>query len=712
MSYKIIAAAALWAAPSAAFAQTPSLGSGLAGEDEIIVQAARRDVPVEALPNTIRLIDESAIRDQLLISTSLIDVVGSQVPSFSPIRQKLSGVGESFRGREPLYLIDGVPQSNPLRNGSRDGFTIDAAVVERIEVLYGANAIQGVGATGGIINYVTLSPAADGTSELRAEAGVTASKDFGEDGFGFRGALTGLKDFGAVDLVVSLAAESRGAFYDAEGRHIGVDGTQGDIQDSQTLNLFAKAGWDIDAQTRLELSANLFELEGGGNYVQVAGDVAAGIPATSIRGAQEGQAPTNTVRTFQASLTKDALWGGKLTAQGFYREFESVFGGGTFDGFFNTGLEAPGEETFDQSSNISDKTGLKLTYSHSDLPIAGLTLTGGLDVLSDRTSQILVQTGRFWVPEVEFVSVAPFLQFDQLLLNDRLLISGGVRQENAVLNVDDFTTIFSSGSTFVAGGEPDFQETLFNIGGSFEVVDGLTVYAASSQGFTMPDVGRVLRAVNTAGQSVEGLLNIEPIVADNREAGLSFERSGFSAKASYFWSDSDFGQRLFSNAQGIFEVKREPTEISGFELSGEYDFGHDFIVGAGYANLEGQSDQDGDGQVDEDLSAENISPDRLTLFVSAAPARNLSLRAQLSHNFDRTFNDAAVNTDFEGYTLVDFSAGYHLGRMGQFDIGIQNALNEDYTTYYSQSSPAAAARGNRFFKGQGRTVTLRWSKVY
>ena len=77
-------------------------------------------------------------------STNLADIIGQKVPSFSPSRQKLSGRGESFRGRAPLYLIDGVPQSNPLRNGDRDGFTIDPAVIERVEVLFGANAIQGI----------------------------------------------------------------------------------------------------------------------------------------------------------------------------------------------------------------------------------------------------------------------------------------------------------------------------------------------------------------------------------------------------------------------------------------------------------------------------------------------------------------------------------------------------------------------------------------
>ncbi len=683
-----------------------------ARQDVIIVQAARRDVPVEALPNTVRLIDETAIAEQLLISTNLADIIGTRVPSFSPSRQKLSGAGESFRGREPLYLIDGVPQSNPLRNGSRDGFTIDPSVIERIEVIYGANAIQGVGATGGVINYVTLDPADKEVWELRIEAGITATGDFDGDGYGYRGAATALRDFGDVDFVAGLAGETRGIFYDADGRRIGVDGTQGDIQDSASTNLFLKGGWDIDDQTRLQLTVNLFELEGDGDYVQVAGNRETGLPATSVRGETEGDSPTNTVNTFSADFTRTNLFGGTFTAQAFYREFEAVFGGGTFGGFFNTGDEAPGEETFDQSANNSDKTGLKLTYSHSELPVEGLTVTGGLDYLSDETFQELVQTGRLWVPEVEFNSIAPFIQFDQLFLDDRLLVSAGVRQENATLEVDDFSTIFSSGGVAVAGGEPDFSETLFNIGASLEVVDGVTAYAAFSEGFTMPDVGRVLRAISDPGEDVDDLLSIDPIIADNTEIGVSLSQGDFTANASYFWSESDFGQRLFANEAGIFEVRREPTEIEGLEVAAEYLFDSGLLIGANYASLEGQSDQDGDGAVDEDLSAENISPDRLNLFVAAEPIENVFLRAQLSNLFDRSFNDESTATDFEGYTLVDLSAGYQTDGFGRFDLGLQNAFNEDYITYYSQAAPSAATRGNRFFAGRGRTLTLRWSATY
>lgn len=678
-------------------------------DDEIIITATRRNIPAAALPGLERVFDTVDIRDQQLFSSSLTDIVSQRVPSFSPTREKLSGAGESFRGREPLYLIDGVPQSNPLRNGSRDGFTLDAAVVERIEVLFGANAIQGIGATGGVINYVTVDGRGADDWRLRSELAASAGGGFEDGGFGTRASLTALRDVGDADFVFSVATEQRGQYFDGEGRAIGVDGTQGDIQDSESLNVFFKSGIDFGPDTRLQATVNWFDLEGDGDLVQIVGDRATDTPATSVEGIVLGDTPTNQVLTLSLDFSHSGWLGGDFQAQAFYRQFEAVYGGGTFGGFFNTGTEAPGAETYDQSANNSNKTGLKLTYSHADLPIDGLTVTGGLDVLHDQTFQELIQTGRFWVPEVDFQSVAPFVQADYRFWNDRILISGGVRHEDVTLDVGDYSTIFSSGSTFVAGGAPKFSDLLPNIGATVEIIDGLTAFGAYSEGFTMPDVGRVLRAVNTPGQSVDGLLSVEPIVADNLEFGAEFTRGPFRIEGSYFESSSDFGQRLAANAAGIFEVRREPTNITGFEVSASYTPSDALEAGVGLAALEGSSDQDGDGLVDDDLSAENISPDRLNLWVNYSPTDRWQLRAQTQTLFDRTFNDAATNTDFDGYTLVDLAAGYQTDDLGRFELGIQNAFDQSYITYYSQSGPIAVNRGDRFFSGRGRVWTVRWS---
>src|SRR5688572_20822628 len=80
-------------------------------EDDIVVTAARSSLPASALPLTVDVIGNEALGQQLTISGSVVDAVANLTPSFSPTRQKLSGAGETLRGRSPLYAINGIPQS-------------------------------------------------------------------------------------------------------------------------------------------------------------------------------------------------------------------------------------------------------------------------------------------------------------------------------------------------------------------------------------------------------------------------------------------------------------------------------------------------------------------------------------------------------------------------------------------------------------------------
>src|SRR3546814_6851289 len=90
------------------------------GEDTIVVTAARSILPANALPLTVDVIGKEALDQQIAISGSVTDAVATLTPSFSPTRQKLSGAGETLRGRAPLYAINGIPQSTPMRDGSRE----------------------------------------------------------------------------------------------------------------------------------------------------------------------------------------------------------------------------------------------------------------------------------------------------------------------------------------------------------------------------------------------------------------------------------------------------------------------------------------------------------------------------------------------------------------------------------------------------------------
>jgi iron complex outermembrane receptor protein len=267
----------LWALATAAHAEE-TRDPNATDLDQVVITAARTILPASALPLTVDVVDREALSQQVTISGSIIDAVSTLSPSFSPSRQKLSGAGETLRGRSPLYAINGIPQSTPIRDGSRDGYTIDPFFIDRVELIYGSNALQGIGATGGVVNQVTVgAPKEDGVSG-RTLIQTTAGHDLGDAVGGKVAGLVGWRD-GAFDATVGVAYETRGAFYDAKGRRIGMDNTQGDVQDSKTLSLFARLGWQLNEATRIDIVGSRFELKGGGDYVTVTGTAGSGLDA-------------------------------------------------------------------------------------------------------------------------------------------------------------------------------------------------------------------------------------------------------------------------------------------------------------------------------------------------------------------------------------------------------------------------------------------------
>ena len=86
-----------------------------------------------------------------------------------------------------------------------------------------------------------------------------------------------------------------------------------------------------------------------------------------------------------------------------------------------------------------------------------------------------------------------------------------------------------------------------------------------------------------------------------------------------------------------------------------------------------------------------------------------SARLQGRWYLERSFNDASVDTDFEGYTLFDAYVAYRTG-LGEFSLAMQNLTDKFYVTY--DSDTVRTGDNSRFFAGRGRTVTLSWRGAF
>lgn len=665
----------------------------------VVVSASRSNVAANQAPQTVVIIKQEEIERQMAISGNSSDVLSSVLPSYTPSRGKMNGSGETLRGRTPLILVDGVPQSNPMRPTGREAHTIDFSMVERIEVVQGANAINGLGATGGTINIITKRPEKGAFNQSIDVQTTLPTSDVGSDTASYKTAyrMGGRND--KFDYLFALSYEDQGLYLDGKGRSIGTDNTQGDLMDSRTYDMLAKLGYSIDDDQRLQFSVNRYKMKSKASYLAVAGDRALGIPTTSVKGQPPGTPPWNDVWTSSLSYRHASLAGMELSAMVFNQEFEGLFGA-DISATFQDPLIAPTSTLYDQSRSVASKYGSKVGLSRDDLLNGRMKLTAGFDTLFDKGKQDLYLTGRTYVPQSEYRNLSLFLQGEFKLL-DTLTMHAGVRREKADLKIDTYRTLAQYRRVLVEGGTIDFNETLMNAGLVWNPVKDVSLFGSYSEGFGMPDIGRVLRSINTVGQSVANLSQLQPILTKSVEVGGRYHSGAWDVDASVFRSDSDFGTRVVP-INGAFMMAREKTRIEGVDLSLGHRFTKAQRAKLAYAYTKGRYDSDENGSLDAKLDGLNVAPNRLIATWSSDWSGKLATFVQAQHAFNQSFDDPAK--DFGGYTLVDASATWKLGaNKGEMRLSLANLLDRDYITYYSQS---ALVEPKRYFAGRGRTVSL------
>ena len=121
---------------------------------------------------------------------------------------------------------------------------------------------------------------------------------------------------------------------------------------------------------------------------------------------------------------------------------------------------------------------------------------------------------------MNYTSIAPYAQLSYDI--GPVTLSGGVRREDGELEVNDYTTTFFRNRVFVEGGKLDYKDDLYNVGAIWRITDEWSVFASYSEGFTLPNIGIPLRNINVPGQSVEGILDLQAIIFDNKEVGFNW----------------------------------------------------------------------------------------------------------------------------------------------------------------------------------------------
>lgn len=655
---------------------------------------------VDKIPGAVTVISKEDVAYTLSLTEDATAVLARAVPGYAESSQAMSNTGETLRGRIALRLFDGVPQTSPLREGGRSATFTDMGIVGRVEVINGPSAAEGIGASGGIINYISKSPAKMGSETTLNSRFSTQGHP---DSASWKLGLNFAHKESAYDLLMSTSFIERGMTYDGNGRAIGLN-TSGSVADSKAQNLFVKGGINFGAgnEQRLAVSAARFNITGNGNYVLKDGDRAKGITNTSVAGTPLGaKTEINNFDQFTAAYTHENLAGGTFMTQ-FYRANQQMRYPSEDGSDRQDPLIAPLGTLIDQSEIYSSKRGVRTSWTRPDLlDIRGLELRTGVDIVQDETQQLLALTGRLWVPPMLYKSTAPYAQFSYDA--GPLTLSAGVRREDGKLTVDSYTTTYFRNRVQVQGGTLEYTATLPNYGVVWRVAPEWSVFGSVSKGFSLPNVGIPLRNVNKPGQSVQGILDLQAIIVDNKEVGFNWRGARGAFGASVYDSDSKLGVSLaIDPVSNDFIMRRQPVNIKGFEASGEWNLTKDVKVGALYSTITGKTVFVDNGPLDKEMGVLDINPDKFGAFVSWKFSDRGDMRLGATTMMSRDLNVGKSGEEHTtGYTLFDLGVNYDLKKYGQLTVGIENLLDRQYILSWSQ------LEGYRnYWAGRGRSISV------
>jgi iron complex outermembrane receptor protein len=415
------------------------------------------------------------------------------------------------------------------------------------------------------------------------------------------------------------------------------------------------------------------------------------------------------------SYTDTALWGGNLVSQIFFNRTRDTFGAEVNPiATFQDATIAPVGTLVDQSQNRSRKIGGKISYERAVPGFEALTGTLGFDVLTDTTEQRLIATeprlgAAQRLPQPRAVRAAqPRIVRQEIAAGRRRPLRECEDQDRRLSTRSPRPRRRRAAWRFRAARRCS-RIALVNGGVIVEPVPGIRAYASYAEGYTVPDIGRITRAVNRPNVDIDDFLDIAPIVSNNREIGVEVKNGPFDGSVTYFWSSSDKGQLLIANPGGIFDVQRLRVEIQGVEINLGVKLPIDGLrVNVGYAHLDGRYDSNTvpDGKTDTDLDGTNISPDRLNLAADYASGP-FTARVQTQFFLSRSFKgrNRDPRNDFGGYTLTDAYLRYQTG-LGGLTFSVSNLFDEQYIDY---SSDTRLPTDNlSYFAGRGRAFTLGW----
>ena len=663
-----------------------------------VVSATRSEASIASIPGSVQVIDEQQIREQSGAGRRVSDILGQLVPGLAPSTGGMSNYGQTLRGRSVLVLIDGVSQ-NATRDNFRQLNSISPASIERIEVVSGASSVYGAGASGGIINIITKRNQGQ-EAAYSSKLGMTTGNNFNRKGFAYEAfqSATGRKD--ALDWYVSADLTQRNDQFDGNGHRIPQDTSQGSSMDTEPYDLQGRFGYELDENKKVSLSLQDYKDEQDTGYTK---DPKNKQEAVAIKGLRLDDQPYTHNQAVNLNYTDKDFHGQGLQLESYWRRADALFFPDVSRGF--AGIS--------DNNSVQNVYGLRAAID-TPLPAIGSAtgnLVWGADYDNERSTQRgdqysvkgldYTKTGTTFElgPDTETTTKAIYGQMSWDIAD--WTVRGGIRREWIESDVSDsiaYGEIVQTGNYATLPGETlKYDATLYNLGAVYHLSENQDVFVNYSQGFSLPDIQRFLRDVNSSFNIQT--LDAQAIKVDSYELGWRGDWDQWQADVTVYENTSDVTQFYDANER-VLRLIDQKERVRGIENSLTYRATDRWSVGGTYAWAKGETQQNGKWI---DLPATRISPAKTTLFVGyTEDDYTLRLQGMQLASYDAALKDDN-GRDINGYTLVDLLGSVELP-VGRLEGGVFNLTDRNYQNLFAQSNAKAP-----YANAEGRTFSMSYS---
>ena len=673
--------------------------------EEVVITANRiKEKKTDAVAN-VTIIDQKKLQQFIKIAPDMSHLIGMIEPAMSLSTNTTNNRYQNLRGRSILVLIDGIPQSTPLRATDRDIRSIDPAAVERIEIVKGATSIYGNGAIGGIMNIVTKKSPKNVIFGGQTTIGASARDSFKENrGFGYRFNQQFYGNYKGFSYLVDGGMNQTGSAIDRTGEYISPRYGLGDVR---TYNGLVKLGYQFDDDNKVEVMYNFYQslqntplVASGGKYLER--------PRIGVYGTKDPAAQDEGMRYNHNAYIKfnsnNIFKRTDLELSAFTQHQYAIF-----DYRKHNARSPRWESSSGQATVKGEKYGIRTQLTSKVLFSENVftQLLYGADVLIDKTSQPLVD-GRYWMPELTSYNSAPFLQTKTTFFQYYVL-KAGLRYDYIDVSVPNYEVLRLRNTdprVYVKGGDLTYNNLSPNIGIAYNQFKYFQPFISYSQGFSIFDLGRTLRA---AKADVLSKINTEPVKTENYEAGAYAELSKYvHLSGSYFYTYSKLGSDLKS-VSGFWVVDRTPQKVYGFEVNADIFPTKWLTLGGSFISFEGKKKSTEDGDWDGYMSGTSIPAPKATAYIRVTPTEYSYLQVNYLHTGSRdrfSPDNRGVYTEGEGIVypidLFSLSAGYTFNKSFSLALGIENLTDK---VYYTPAS-MLVARDAEYARGNGRYFNL------